>query len=233
MKPGQAFVQWFEGWHRLLRPECYDRAWSLPTSAPWLPPSVARTGLALSIPDVGVSLHFPISFALPAAAFMIPLGILVNVVMLLLKLTKTVDIDVWNFWPWMFSWACVQGIDRQRFLRFFGFRFHRRGFPGFGRLAGKNTSRSITTCRGFPSRTPSRLSLVCWPGHSCGFLTAFPASRIGMLTSNPCKKKIGPLGNSTVFGLVIGIALSLVAGYDMIKALQTVCDRGCHHAVDA
>lgn len=35
------------------------------------------------------------------------------------------------------------------------------------------------------------------------------------------QKKIGPLGNSTVFGLVIGIALSLVAGYDVIKALQT------------
>src|SRR4030042_3314250 len=65
---------------------------------------VERTGLALSIPDVGVGLHFPISFALPAAAFMIPLGILVSFVMLLLKASKTVDIDVWNFWPWMFSW---------------------------------------------------------------------------------------------------------------------------------
>jgi PTS system galactitol-specific IIC component len=35
------------------------------------------------------------------------------------------------------------------------------------------------------------------------------------------QKKIGPLGNSTVFGLVIGIGLSFLGGYDVIKALQT------------
>lgn len=84
---------------------------------------VARTGLPLSIPDVGVGLHFSITFSLAAAAFMIPLGILVNVVMLALKLTKTVNIDLWNFRPWVFFWACVQGLTGSPLLGFLAFLF--------------------------------------------------------------------------------------------------------------
>jgi PTS system galactitol-specific IIC component len=35
------------------------------------------------------------------------------------------------------------------------------------------------------------------------------------------QKKLGPFGNSTVIGLIIGLILAFVAGYDTITALQT------------
>ncbi len=181
---------------------------------------VERTGLALSIPDVGVGLHFPISFALPAAAFMIPLGILVNFVMLLLKATKTVDIDVWNFWPWMFSWACVQGVTGSVLFGFLAFVFTGVVSLVLGDLQAKYIEKYYKMPGiSFPHPFSSFFGLLAWP-----FVWLFdriPGLKDWEADIETLQKKIGPLGNSTVLGLIIGFVLSLVAGYDIIKALQT------------
>ncbi|BBB47082.1 PTS galactitol transporter subunit IIC [Pelolinea submarina] len=181
---------------------------------------VERTGLALSIPDVGVAVHFPITFSLTAAAFMIPLGILVNVVMLLLKLTKTVDIDVWNFWPSMFSWACVQGLTGSAFYGFLAFVFTVAISLVLGDMQAKYIEKYYNMPGiSFPHPFSSFFGLLAWP-----FMWLFdriPGIKDWNADIDSLQKKIGPLGNSTVFGLVIGIGLSFLGGYDVIKALQT------------
>ena len=181
---------------------------------------VEKTGLALSIPDVGVSLHFPIAFALPASAFMIPLGILVNVVMLWLGLTKTVDIDVWNFWPWMFSWACVQGLTGSALFGFLAFVFTGVVSLVLGDLQAKYIEKYYNMPGiSFPHPFSSFFGLLAWP-----FVWLFdriPGIKDWNVDIESMQKKIGPFGNSTVLGLVIGVVLSLVAGYDLITALQT------------
>jgi len=181
---------------------------------------VERTGLSLAVPDVGVGLHFGIAFSLPAAAFMIPLGLLLNIVMLALRLTKTLDIDVWNFWPWMFSWALVQGLSGSAFLGFLAFVFTGVVSLVLGDLQAKYIQESydlpgIT----FPHPFSSFFGLLAWP-----FMWLFdriPGFKDWDADIETLQKKLGPLGNSTVIGLIIGVVLALVAGYDLIKALQT------------
>lgn len=181
---------------------------------------VERTGLALSIPDVGVGIHFPIAFSLPAAAFMIPLGILVNFIMLALKLTKTVDIDVWNFWPWMFSWACVQGVTGSALFGFLAFVFTGVVSLVLGDLQAKYIEENYNMPGiSFPHPFSSFFGLLAWP-----FMWLFdriPGLKDWEFDIESIQKKIGPLGNSTVLGLIIGFVLSLVAGYNLIAALQT------------
>ncbi len=181
---------------------------------------VERTGLALSIPDVGVGLHFPIAFSLPAAAFMIPLGILVNIVMLVLKLTKTVNIDVWNFWPWLFSWACVQGVTGNALFGFLAFLFTGVVSLVMGDLQAKYIEENYKMPGiSFPHPFSSFFGLLAWP-----FMWLFdriPGVKDWEADIESLQKKIGPLGNSTVLGLIIGFVLSLVAGYNVIQALQT------------
>ena len=181
---------------------------------------VERTGLALSIPDVGMGIHFPIAFSLPAAAFMIPLGILVNFIMLALKLTKTVDIDVWNFWPWMFSWACVQGVTGSALFGFLAFVFTGVVSLVLGDLQAKYIEENYNMPGiSFPHPFSSFFGLLAWP-----FMWLFdriPGLKDWEFDIESIQKKIGPLGNSTVLGLIIGFVLSLVAGYNLIAALQT------------
>ena len=219
VKPGQAFANALRagiGYFGLIVMLSVASASFVPLAGAF----AAKTGLALSIPDVGVGLHFPIAFALPAAAFMIPLGMLVNVAMLAIKATKTVDIDVWNFWTWMFSWACVQGLTGSAFFGFLAFVFTGAVSLVLGDLQAKYIERSYGMPGvSFPHAFSSFFGLMAWP-----FMWLFdriPGLKDWEADVESLQKKIGPFGNSTVLGFVFGFALSLAAGYDISKAFQT------------
>ena len=68
---------------------------------------VARFGIQLNIIDIGWPGAASIAWASPIAAFVLPLGLLVNVIMLVTKTTKTMDIDLWNYWHFTFMGAFV------------------------------------------------------------------------------------------------------------------------------
>ena len=181
---------------------------------------VERTGLNLSIPDVGVGLHFGIVFSMPAAAFMIPLGILVNVVMLLIRATKTVDIDVWNFWPWMFSWAMVQGLTGSALLGFAAFVFTGVVSLVLGDLQAKYIQQNYNLPGiSFPHPFSSFWGLLAWPFE--WVFDRIPGFKNWNADTEALQKRLGPFGSSTVIGLVIGIVLAFVAGYGVIQSLQT------------
>ncbi len=181
---------------------------------------VQRTGLHLAIPDVGVGLHFSITFSLAAAAFMIPLGLLVNIVMLALRWTKTVDIDIWNFWPWMFSWALVQGLTGSPIMGFVAFVFTGVVSLVLGDMQASYIQKYYDLPGiSFPHPFSSFWGLLALP-----FMWAFdriPGLKDWNVDIESMQKKLGPLGDSTVLGFIIGFLLSLVAGYNLIKSLQT------------
>ena len=67
-----------------------------------------RTGLNLSIIDIGWPAMASITWAWKAAALVFPVGLVINFVMLTLKLTKTMNVDLWNYWQFAFIGAAVQ-----------------------------------------------------------------------------------------------------------------------------
>ena len=180
---------------------------------------VERTGLQLAIPDVGVGLHIPITFAPPYAAFVIPLGILVNMAMLLLGLTKTVDIDVWNFWSWMFSWALVDYITGSPLLGFLAFVATGVVSLILGDLQAKYIQEGydlpgIT----FPHPFSTFWGIFAWPFN--WVFDRIPGLKDLQADTETLQKRLGPLGDSTVLGLIFGIVLALLAGYSWVKTLQ-------------
>ena len=58
---------------------------------------VKNLGVSLNGIDVGWPATSSIAWASSVAAFIIPLGIIVNVVLLVTKVTKTMNVDIWNF----------------------------------------------------------------------------------------------------------------------------------------
>lgn len=181
---------------------------------------VERTGLHLAIPDVGVGLHFSITFALAAAAFMIPLGMLVNIVMLALRLTKTVNIDIWNIWPWMFSWALVQSLSGSAVLGFLAFVF--TGVVSL--ILGDRQAEYIQKYYDLPGISFPHPFSSFWGLLAVPFMWLFdriPGVKDWDADIETLQKRLGPLGDSTVLGFIIGFILSIVAGYGMIQALQT------------
>ena len=72
---------------------------------------VERLGVSLNVIDVGWPATSSIAWASHVAAFIIPLGLFVNVVMLVTKTTKTMNVDIWNFWHYTFIAAMVYAVS--------------------------------------------------------------------------------------------------------------------------
>ena len=66
-----------------------------------------RTGTGLDIIDIGWPAASALAFGTPVGNAIIPLGIVINIVLIFLGLTKTLDVDVWNFWHQAFIGAIV------------------------------------------------------------------------------------------------------------------------------
>ncbi|RLG47349.1 MAG: hypothetical protein DRN90_05135, partial [Thermoproteota archaeon] len=73
---------------------------------------VNRTGLQFTAVDVGWPIMAAIAYGTMVGAAIIPIGILVNIILLAARLTKTFDIDVWNFWHWAFVGGTVYTLTQ-------------------------------------------------------------------------------------------------------------------------
>ena len=71
---------------------------------------VERYGFSLSVIDVGWPAASAIAMATNVGAMIIPLGLVVNIVMLLTNTTQTVNVDIWNYWHFAFTGALVAGV---------------------------------------------------------------------------------------------------------------------------
>jgi galactitol PTS system EIIC component len=64
-------------------------------------------GLKLDVLDVGWPMGAAVSFASPMAAALIPSIIVLNVILLVTRATRTVDVDLWNYWHFIYTGAIV------------------------------------------------------------------------------------------------------------------------------
>ena len=68
---------------------------------------IERTGLELVAIDVGWGVAAAIAFGTTVGALVIPLAFGINIVMLILRTTKTLNVDIWNFWHYAFTGSLV------------------------------------------------------------------------------------------------------------------------------
>ena len=68
---------------------------------------VEQAHLNLDVIDVGWTALSGIAYATEVGAFIIPFCLLVNVVMLAIGATKTMDIDIWNFWHYALTGSLI------------------------------------------------------------------------------------------------------------------------------
>ena len=66
-----------------------------------------RTGVELTVSDLGVFTLLTATWGSPIAIWFIPVGLLVNIIMLALNWTKTLDADILNYWTWGISGIVV------------------------------------------------------------------------------------------------------------------------------
>lgn len=180
---------------------------------------VDRTGVQLDALDVGWGSIAAITWASPIIAILIFSILLVNIVMLILKLTQTLDVDIWNYHHMAIVGVMVFFVTKNVFLG-----------------VGASIVMAIVTFKlsdwsqplvedffGIPGvslPTVSALSslVIAWPMN--WLLDHIPFFRNSKFTIKDAQKYLGFFGDSMIMGGVIGIVIGILAGYDVKAILQ-------------
>lgn len=178
-----------------------------------------RLGLNLKIIDIGWPAMATISWAWVASALVIPIVLVINFIMLTLKLTKTMNVDLWNYWQFVFVGAAVSAIS---------------GSIMWGLIAAGLASIIALVLADYTQ--PYIEKFFGMPGISLPHLTALgfmpiiiPLNwlldripGINKLYADPdtIRKRFGVFGEPMSMGLIIGLALGIFGGLAADKVLQ-------------
>lgn len=179
---------------------------------------VNRLNVELNVIDVGWPATSSIAWASVVAAFIIPLGLIVNAIMLFTKTTKVMNVDVWNYWHYTFAAAVVYTIS---------------GSVIQGLIAA--VLFQIVCLKVADWTTPMVRDFYEMPGVSVAtgstisyapfiFLVKFIRKIPGLknLHADPdsIQKRFGVFGDSMVVGLFLGIIIGLLAGYSIGEVIE-------------
>lgn len=170
-----------------------------------------RTGTGLDIIDIGWPAASALAFATPVGNLIIPIGIALNIVLLIIGVTQTLDIDIWNFWHLAFLGAVVHfitgsfalallvasiGLVIALFLADWSAPLMQKWFkfPGIS----------------FPHLQSNGYMLLAAP--FALLFNRIPALRRLNLNPDTIRKRLGVLGEPIVLGLIIGVLLAWAAG---------------------
>lgn len=175
---------------------------------------VERFGLTLHTIDVGWPAAAAISYGTLLGSLAIPIGILVNIILLFLGMTKTLMVDMWNFWHAAFVGSLVFAVTQNFALGLYAMIAYQIMIY----LLADIIAPAIKKFYGFPNITfPHGTSAP-------GFLFALPLNWVfdripgfNKIEADPetIQKRFGIFGESTVMGLIIGLVIGILAGYDL------------------
>ncbi|HIX66570.1 MAG TPA: PTS galactitol transporter subunit IIC [Candidatus Anaerostipes excrementavium] len=176
-------------------------------------------GLSLNVVDIGWPGMSPITWASSIATVAIPIAIAVNVLMLILKLTKTVNVDIWNIWHMTFTGAIAYAVTGNFAIGIAGVIVHAIFSYKFGDLYAPLMEdyfdlESITV----PHGTATYLAPIACTVDA--IIDKIPGlNKIDFSLEN-LQEKVGVLAEPIVIGGILGGIVGLLAGYDFAGAFQ-------------
>ncbi|MFL8938328.1 PTS galactitol transporter subunit IIC [Rossellomorea oryzaecorticis] len=186
---------------------------------------VDNFGFSLKTIDVGWPAAAAISYGTALGSLAIPVGIGLNVLLLIFGLTRTLNVDIWDYWHCAFTGSLVYVLTGNFYLGLYTIAIHVIVVFFLGDLIAKDISRFY----GFPNITfPHGASAP-------SYLLALPMNWVfdripvfNKLKADPetIQKRLGIFGDTTVMGVLIGLVIGYLAGYNVTEILQLAVSTG-------
>jgi PTS system galactitol-specific IIC component len=178
---------------------------------------IERIGVQLDILDVGWPIGAAITFATPIAMILIPCIFILNIILLAVNFTKTMDVDLWNYWHLIFPGAMVYYATNSLPIAVICALINTLVIF---KLADW-TAPAVAHEFGLPGISLPHGETVNWAPVTYVLNKIYDAipgfNKINVTASN-LKDKIGFAGEPMVIGLVLGAIIGVLAGYD-VKAI--------------
>ncbi|MFD2307697.1 PTS transporter subunit IIC [Enterococcus termitis] len=178
----------------------------------------ARLNADFSIVDIGYG-SVTAAWSWPGVPWVILGIILLNVLLVSLKLTSTLWVDMWNIWHgqalgvmfWAFTGNLLLGIAvgvGTLVLSMFLADFHAKQFQAFNHLDGVTVPAPSAT---FPATFAFILMKV---------IKRIPGLNKVKASSNDLKEKFGLLGEHSVIGALLGVIIGVISGIEVAMIIQ-------------
>lgn len=181
---------------------------------------VVNSGINLPITDLGWPPLAAITWGGPIAAFVIPLTIIINIIMVACRLTRTVDVDMWNYWHFALAGTLV---------------YYSTGSFVFGMIAAAITAVVIFKIADWSApmvakyfdlegiSLPTLSSAVFFPIGLLGNMILDRIPIINKITIDPAtvQKRFGIFGEPMMVGIILGVMVGIIAQYDL-KGILTL-----------
>ena len=182
-------------------------------------------GIKLNVIDLGWPGTAPITWASEIALIAIPIAIAVNILMLVTKMTRVVNVDIWNIWHMTFTGAMVHMATGSYILGIAGVVIHAIFAYKLGDWFAKDT-KEYFGLEGIA--VPHGTSAYCGPIAVLvdAIIEKIPGLRNIHFSTDEIQKKFGALGEPVTVGFMMGLIIGLLAGYDVKDALQLAVKTG-------
>lgn len=180
---------------------------------------VKNTGIQLNTIDVGWSPMSAIAWAWPYALLMFPVQIAINIIMLALKWTDCLNVDLWNVWGKIFTATMIVAVTGSIPLAFLG--------------AGIQVVLELKSAD-FSQKQIYEITKI--PGVACSHYMTIQAAAMAPvnrlldfipglnkvnINAQELKDKIGIFGENSVMGFIVGALIAIVAKYSFKDVLNT------------
>lgn len=174
------------------------------------------TGINLPILDGGWTTMAAISWSWPWAAAMFPLVIGINILMLLLKQTNTINADMWNVWGKIFTAVGVYYITDSLIAAFVIAAIQ----VVFELKAADFQQYRIEKLSGIPGVTCThKMTFLGAPMHVVDSLLCKIPALNKPFNAEDLKDKVGIFAENHVLGFILGIIFGALARYDIAGIL--------------
>jgi galactitol PTS system EIIC component len=188
---------------------------------------VKNTGASLDVIDVGWPSAAAIAFGSSVGLWVIPIALLVNLVLLFTNVTKTLNVDIWNFWHFAFIGSLVVAATGQLWYGLVAAAIA----AAFALFLADWTAKAVQHFYGLPGISIPHLTSAPIVPIAIGvnwLIEKIPGLRDWNADTESIQKKFGILGEPIIQGLVIGLILGIIGYYNagdaatvISKVLQT------------
>lgn len=184
-----------------------------------------RFNLGLSVVDVGWPGAAPMAWSSVIGTIAIPVAIIVNIVMLFTKMTRVVNVDIWNIWHMTFTGAILYAVTDDFWIGIVGVIIHSAFVYKLGDWFAPVTKNhfgleGIAIPHGSgPWSAPFAVVVD-------SILGKIPKIKRININSTKIEEKLGPIGEPVIIGAFLGLVIGILAGYSVGDVLQLAIQMG-------
>ena len=164
-------------------------------------------GLQLKVFDMGWPAAAAVAYNTAVGAFIIPVCLGVNLLMLLTKTTRTVNIDLWNYWHFAFSGAVIYFASGSLAWGFFGAVICYVFTLILADITAKRFQNFYTGMDGISIPQPFCAGFVPFAWAISKGLDKIPGMNRLEIDAEGLKKKFGLLGEPLFLGVIVGVGI--------------------------